>query len=166
MENWNVEEIRMKFRPETVKLLLVGESPPSGDEFFYNDGKMTTYTSKSFQKALKITFSDNQEFLKVFKAKGCYLEDLCHEPIDKLAKKEREDKLRRAVPGFSEIIKSLEPPVLVIVLKKIEPFVREAIAQSGVNTTVYTIPFAGNGHQNKYMNELHKIIQQHFVEET
>ena len=44
---------------------------------------MTGYTAKAFEKVHGVSFRDDkQEFLQYFKKCGCYLDDLCHEPVD------------------------------------------------------------------------------------
>jgi len=50
---------------------------------------MTTFTSRAFEKVFNRVFSDTSSFLKFFQNSGCYLEDICLEPVDKLPPKER-----------------------------------------------------------------------------
>lgn len=160
------ESIREQYRPERVKLLLVGESPPSNGRFFYQRSAMTTFTSRPFEKVFDVQFLDNQEFLQFFKEKGCFLEDLSHDPVDKLPKKEREERLQAAVSDFAETINTINPPVVAIVLKKIEQFVKEAISESGLSPMTYTLPFPGNGYQNEYIDALIPIVAEHVAEQT
>jgi len=89
----DTEKIRQRYAPDKIKLLLIGESPPDSGEFFYVKSNMTTYTSRAFKKAHGIKFIDNTEFLKYFKDCGCFLDDLCHTPVDKSQNKEREKGL-------------------------------------------------------------------------
>ena len=47
----DTEKIRISYKPENIKLLLVGESPPASGEFFYVKSLMTVYTSRAFERA-------------------------------------------------------------------------------------------------------------------
>jgi len=157
----DTEKIRQSYAPERIRLLLIGESPPVSGEFFYVKSNMTTYTSRAFKRAHGITFKDNAEFLKYFMNCGCFLDDLCHKPVDKLPNNEREKELKRCIIPLSERIRKFNPPVIAIVLKKIETYVREAINKSGCTPEIYVLPFPGNGWQNKYFAGLSEIILKH-----
>ena len=87
----DTEKIRISYKPENIKLLLVGESPPAGGEFFYVKSLMTVYTSRAFEGVF------NQSFTNV-----------------------------AAYP-------------------------------------IYTLPFPGNGHQNKFIQEFSNILEKHYV---
>lgn len=162
----DTESIRQSYRPSKVRLLLVGESPPASGKFFYVKSSMTTYTAQAFQKAHGTRFLDNREFLEYFKAYGCYLDDLSHTPVDNLPKGQREEGLNACIGGLAQRIQEMNPDVLVIALKKIEHYVREAVYRSGREPEVFVLPFAGNGHQGKYINELCEIICMHLPTQT
>ncbi len=159
----NIEKIRNTFLPKKVKILLIGESPPKRGGFFYVKSAMTTFTSRPYEQAFNITFSDPQTFLEHFRDSGCFLDDLSHEPVDHLPKTKREEALIKEIPHLANRLKNWEPSVICIILKKIENHVQEAINLSGIKTTVYTLPFPGNGHQGKYIDKMTIIIQDHLV---
>ena len=89
----DIEELREKFKPETVRVLLVGESPPAEGTFFYDRSLMTTYTKKAFEAALGQSFPSDAEFFEHMRQTGFYLEDLSQVPVDKLPPSERKAKL-------------------------------------------------------------------------
>ena len=159
--NMNLEAVRQRYRPRKVRLLLVGESPPASGKFFYLKSAMTTYTARAFEKAQGSEFSSTEEFLTHFKDCGCYLEDLSHSPVDHLQPKERNERLREEIDHLAERIKALNPSTVVIVLKRIEGYVREALQRSGCPATVYVLPFPGNAHQRKYISKLADVIREH-----
>lgn len=158
-----IEEIRQRFIPEKVRLLLIGESPPAKGSFFYVKSNMTNFTAKAFEKTHGIAFRDHAEFLMYFKGLGCFLDDLSHKPVDDLPKDEREETLRCCVTPLSERIRTFDPPVIAIVLKKIEHYVREAVNKSGCTPEILVLPFAGNGHQTKYIEQLSKIVSEYLT---
>ena len=72
------EELRQRFRPAQVRLLLIGESPPVGGSFFYmGNSNLYRHTAEAFSLAYSRSFSSPQEFLDFFRGLGCYLDDLC-----------------------------------------------------------------------------------------
>lgn len=155
----NTEEIRESYKPLNINLLLVGESPPASGGFFYKKSHMTTYTSRAFEKAFGRSFSDHLSFLNFFRDKGCYLEDLSHIPVDDKPSSERKKILQDSIHNFSLCLKQDNPQIIVIVLKKIEGYVKEAIDLAKITCPVYTLPFPGNGHQNKFIHELTDILE-------
>ena len=128
----DTETIRNSFRPRTIRLLLIGESPPANGQFFYVKSKMTSYTASAFEKAHNLKFSkkDQTQFLEHFKACGCYLDDVAHLPVDKFDASKREQVLAESVSELVVRLKLYRPEAIAIVLKKVEPHVRIAVVQS------------------------------------
>jgi hypothetical protein len=157
-ETMDTELIRQLYRPSDIRLLLVGESPPASKKFFYVKSAMTKHTAQAFKKAYGASFRDDEEFLHYFKICGCYLDDLCHDPVDDLPKAQREECLKTSIDGLAQRICEMNPSVLAIVLKKIERYVQEAVCKSGRQPKVFVLPFPGNGHQTKYINQLCEIL--------
>lgn len=157
----DTEALRKFYKPDLIKLLFIGESPPASGKFFYHKGSMTTFTSRAFEKVFDRVFSDTSSFLRFFQHSGCYLEDICLEPVDKSPPKERAMMLKDAIEYFSSRLKEYSPEAIVIVLKRIESHVKEALRKAKISCPVYTLPFPGFGHQKNYIRELRKILQSH-----
>ena len=159
----DTEDIRNSFRPKKIRLLLIGESPPSGGKFFYVHSPMTSYTARAFEKAHKRDFSsqDQTEFLEYFKTCGCYLDDVCHFPIDGFDDEKRKQALAENVPALTARLKDFRPEAIAIVLKKVETHVRVAIVLAEIKPEVFVLPFPGHGHQGKYIDLLEKIVKEH-----
>ena len=122
---------------------------------------MTTFTRLAFERAHSTSFWDNETFFRYFQAAGCYLDDLCHEPVDKMPKAQREAQLIASIDGLAQRLREKNPAIVAIALKKIEPYVRAAIELSGIRPLdVAVLPFAGNGHQGKYIDGQSRILRQ------
>ena len=81
LEREDLEEIRDKYRPKTISILFIGESPPAGGTFFYlANSNLFRYTYEAFRLEFKQMIGDEIEFLNFFKQNGCFLDDLCLEP--------------------------------------------------------------------------------------
>ena len=154
----HTELIRQSYRPSHIRLLLVGESPPASKKFFYVKSAMTKHTAQAFKKAHGASFRDDEDFLHYFKRCGCYLDDLCHNPVDDLSKPKREERLKASIDGLAQRIREMNPSVLAIALKRIERYVQVAVHRSGRQPRVFVLPFAGNGHQTKYVDQLREIL--------
>jgi len=103
---------------------------------------MTTYTKKAFQIAQGVEFKDNLEFFDHLVKCGCYLDDICHTPVDHLPKSEREAMLNDNIDDLSNRIKRMNPDVVLIMLKKIKNHVKEALIKAGIKPHIYVLPFA------------------------
>lgn len=157
----SIEKIRESYRPEDIKILFVGESPPESGDFFYVDGIMTKFISKPFEFKFNIQFNNNQDFLSFFKEQQCYLDDLCLEPIDKVSPSKRRLMSKENVLPFSQRLSSMQPIIVISILKRIEKYVIEAIELSGVKTQFYSVPFPGFGNQNRFKDEVLGILEKH-----
>jgi hypothetical protein len=127
---------------------------------------MTTHISKAFTKVFNKSFNDDLSFLRYFQHKGCYLDDLSLIPVNDMPGPERINTLINSVEGLAQRIKSYNPKAIVIVLKKIDTYAKRAIELAQVKCTVYTLPFPGNGHQNKFIEEFCPILNEYIREKT
>jgi hypothetical protein len=157
----DTETLRKSYKPDQIKLLFIGESPPQSGNFFYHKSSLTSFTSRAFEKVFDRVFSDIHSFLIFFRLSGCYLEDICLEPVDKLPPKERTMMLKDSIEYFSRRLKEYSPEAIVIVLKRIESPVKQALRKAKISCPIYTLPFPGFGHQKIYIRKLRKILKNH-----
>ena len=61
----DTEKIRKLFKPDRIKLLLVGESPPASGKFFYSKSPMTLYTSSTFEKVFSLSSTVSADFSRL-----------------------------------------------------------------------------------------------------
>ena len=141
-------------------MLLIGESAPVRGSFFYIKGALTTYTARAFEKNYGIKFRDHSDFFNFFRKCGCYLDDLCLIPVNAMTPKKREQALKEGIKPLSQRILEARPKIVVSVLRKIEPYVREAVKLTGLEVIFFVLPFPGNGHQNMYVDGLSNILRQ------
>jgi hypothetical protein len=55
-------------------------------------------------------------------------------------------------------IAEYQPLAIVVLLKKIEPIVRDAKKAAGSTATIYSVAFPGNGHQGKFLDQMRDIV--------
>jgi len=160
-----IETIRKSFRPKKIRILLIGESPPSSGKFFYTGSPMTTYTARAFEMAHGKRFQDQGEFLAYFKESGCYLDDFSTTPLNRLSKIDREKFLFKKIDSLADRIRHANPEVIVILLRRIEDLARLAIEKSNSRSPVFVTPFPGQGYQNDFINCLSAIIKNYVPSE-
>jgi len=146
-----LEKIRESYKPKKVKVLFVGESPPSKGTFFYNsDSNLYKCIHKAFRNIYGAKCGEGIEFLKFFKELGCYLDDLSHETINNEIPTERIRFRNNGIGPLAKLIREMQPKVIIIVMKEIEPEVKSAVNQSGLsNVLIHITPFPAFTERNK-----------------
>ena len=156
------ERIRQEFRPERTRLLFVGESPPASGRFFYfGAGIVFASTQRAFAKAFRTSFASPEEFFCLFQRTGCYLDDVSHKPVDDLARFERKRAIDGCIDTFAQRLRDMKPEAIVIILKKIETAVATAASLADIpHERLTVLPFPGNGHQKRYVDQLVAFLEQ------
>ncbi len=143
-----------------MKVLFVGESRPAQGTFFYAaDSTLSRYTAGAFEKAFRVHFRDHLEFLRYFMESGCYLTDMCVEPVNRV--KEGNERLalcRRGIPRLTDDLRRWNPGAVVTIKKTLGPLVDLAIVASAVECKNYVLPFPAMGHQGRYERELTETL--------
>jgi hypothetical protein len=127
--------LRKRYRPDPpIRLLMIGESPPRGDNFFYLcQGAVYQHTQSVFERVFgEECVSQGEDFLRWFQAKGCYLEDLCEESTNGMQWESlaRKDAWQKGIPRLGAKIGNLKPAAAFVFVKGITKYVEQAIAAS------------------------------------
>jgi hypothetical protein len=149
------EQLRHSYKPDKIRVLFVGESPPAGGTFFYKaDSNLYHFTQRAFSDVFGIAFEDKR-FLDSFKSIGCYLEDLCPTAINITNKAERKRQWVAGVESLTKRIRAASPQAIVTVMRAIAPHVNKAACKAGVDSTrICSLPFPTFGHQQSYLKKL------------
>lgn len=132
--------------PEKVRVLFVGESPPASGRNFYA-------ADSGLYRAIRAAFAGhvpgfaegiaNDAFLSAFRDAGCYLVDLCTEPVDRLPGRDRRLACESAEPGLAEVVDRLQPVSIITVVRSIQPNVTRALAMARWNGPRFDLPYPG-----------------------
>ncbi len=142
------EELRLSFRPDRVRVLFIGESPPASGRFFYaRDSGLYRAMREAFQLADASIGDEN--FLAAFQASGCYLVDLCADPVDRLKAKARRAACVAGEASLGRTVAELRPAVICVLLRSIGLNVAEAIARAGWRGEVIQPPYPGRWVQHR-----------------
>lgn len=153
------EQLRSRYKPDEVRVLFVGESPPAGGTFFYAaNSNLYLATEEGFLGAMPRL--RDRPFLKSFQSLGCYLDDLCLVPVNKLPKREKREKRKEGELALARRMKRLSPRAIVVVVLGIVPNVRRAASQAGLaDVPIHGLPFPGQWHRQRYVDELSELVR-------
>jgi len=123
-------------------MLFIGESPPASGRFFYRrDSGLYRAMLAAFQKSDPGVSEEN--FLATFEAAGCYLIDLCPEPVDNLDPAARRVACRASERSLARNIAQLQPVAIITVVRSIEGNVLEAASRADWSGEFLYLPYPG-----------------------
>jgi hypothetical protein len=154
------EAVRRSYRPTATRILFIGESPPASGRFFYcRDSGLYRAMLELFQTADPRISSDT--FLEKFKECGCYLIDLCDEPVDKLPAAERRQAHVEGERTLSTRISRMNPEVIISLARSIRSNIDTAITTSAWQGAIVDVPYPGRWihHRRKFIASLLPIAK-------
>ena len=123
-------------------MLFVGESPPAGKTFFYwGNSKLFNCTQKAFQIVYGSSCGNGDDFLKFFRTLGCFLDDLCAEPVNRLEASVKKQKRMEGICSLRSRLALMDPAAIVVVMKDIQKPVQQAMELVHINYQPYVLPF-------------------------
>lgn len=157
--NWKA--LRTQYKPQRVKVLFIGESPPAGDTYFFaGNSNLFRATRNAFEKFLSRRFNSPDAFLRFLCKQGFFLEDLCSEPVNRVSSRERRQLRREAIPSLSARLESCGPKAIVVVMKGIKKQVTVAVSAAALrNLPLFSLPFPAFSHTGKYEVELYAALR-------
>lgn len=146
------------YRPETVKLVIVGEAPPPERFFYFGDSLFFRYLARAFAPlAGEETANDPGRFLALYRALGGWRTDVCDEP--QRASKGGADDVSAHMDAFAarwERLPFAEEPLVVVSPKRLLPALPPAI-QARVTSTVPP-PGQWNAHRQAFLREMERLL--------
>lgn len=152
----DTESLRNLHRPPEIRVLLLGESEPNGGDFFYLE-KGSFY--RNIKNCIWPIIKKSDDFLADFVGCGIYLDDLVLEPVDHLSHTERSAKSVEAVESLARRLIEYKPEIVITLMKGISKYVVRAFVLADCKATLHTLPFPGNGHQNKFKHQIIEIFE-------
>lgn len=173
------DEVRQKYRPAHIKVLLIAESPPpapdvqSSRQFYYTDrirkdDRLFVNTIRAlYPETLEISEAELEEakeaWLQRFKSDGWYMIEALEDSQEhEVTKKQRQQRIHEVLPRLLERVKELAEPGTKIILIKSNVFdvASEPLKQAGyhvLNTELVDYP--GRFNQRAYREKIAKLIQ-------
>jgi len=142
------ETVRRLFRPRRVRLLFVGEAPPHSGRFFYTRNSGLYRAMRDAFRSLDPTI-DEDKFLAVFKTTGCYLIDLCPEPVDRLDSGSRKAARHAGEASLSQEIALMWPAAIAPVLRSVAENVSRAASNVDWHGQMIHLPYPGRWYRHR-----------------
>lgn len=155
------ERLRRRYRPNHVRILFVGEAPPASGRFFYQgDSGLYRAVRDTFMAAFPSISKD--DFLGKFCALGCYLVDLCGQPVDHLASGARMSVCGAGEVHLARTIRALRPMVVVTLVRSIRNSVGRAQRMAGWTGLHLELPYPGRWkhHRVEFQRQLTPVLLQ------
>ncbi|MEM2102127.1 MAG: hypothetical protein QXM22_01270 [Candidatus Bathyarchaeia archaeon] len=167
--------VRNNYKPSKIKFLLVAESPPAFEGYFYLDSATgRDYLFKETMKAIGLFPEDKRmqrgfdkrPLLKEFQRRGFFLIDVSYKPVNSMTRRKRRLVIREAIPRLVAETVELNPERIIIVKASIYDDVKDALEKAGFAAKILnkrTLPFPSHGHQKVYRQMLrgflHHLLQ-------
>lgn len=156
------ETLRRRYRPNDLRILFIGESRPAcGTFFFAADSNLFLSTEAAFRRVYGECFQPGIHFLNFFRSVGCYLEDLCLEPVNNLASTARRAAHRVAINHLANRLDGHHPHTIIVVgrSRSLCRSVGMALTEAGLQDVLrFELPFPAMSHQTRYISELSALI--------
>lgn len=172
------DEVRKKYRPTHIKVLLIAESPPpapevqSSRQFYYTDrirkdDRLFVNTIRAlYPETLESTEAqleeEKEQWLQRFKDDGLYMIEALEDSQEhEVTKKQRQERINAVLPRLLERVKALAEPGTKIILIKSNVFdvAAEPLRQAGyivLNTELVDYP--GRFNQRAYREKIAALI--------
>ena len=142
------ERLRRRHQPAAVHVLFVGESPPASGRFFYQqDSGLYRAVLATFQSVEPSVAPES--FLSRFAGAGCYLVDLCPQPVDRRNRASRREACRAGEVSLANTISRLRPATIVSVVRSIEDNVVRAAARARWCGEFIRLPYPGRWQRSR-----------------
>ena len=154
------EALRETFCPARIRILFVGEAPPVSGRFFYSANSGLYRAMRDVFKAVNASIND-ENFLSLFQASGCYLTDLCPKPVDHLDPGSRRRARIAGEALLSETLIRLRPEKIAPVLRAIVSHVANAASRANWRGEIIELPYPGRWyrHRAEFVKALEPTIQ-------
>ena len=155
------EALRRRYKPDEVRILFIGEAPPRSGRFFYR-GNSGLYRAvrDTFLTAFSTLTAD--KFLEAFQASGCYLVDLCGQPVDHLLPKVRATICSDGEGRLEHAVRCLRPKVVVTLVRSIRGSVEQVLAKAGWSGIRLEPPYPGRWkhHRVEFQRQLVPLLME------
>jgi len=173
--NGAYKEYAIRFLPDEIRYLLIGESPPftpsqENLRYFYNyksrSGRQILLSSVSFSFLDKKFYSkrDNREvYLEELMKEGVFLLDATYEPINQIKdKKLRRSEIISAYPQLKKNINDLpmkEGAKILLIHRNVIEAIGGALREDFANYKIYDIAFPRYHNDEEFKSRIKRVVE-------
>jgi recombinational DNA repair protein RecR len=134
MEFADLQALKAQYKPNQIKILFIADGIPVKDRYFYlKNSNMYKAVKEAFTRVFG-DFNSDDEFLAFFKEMGAYFENLSTVLIKTLPPTEQRKARQEGVQPLAERMSKIQPRLIIISLKVIEKYAREAIKLADIKS--------------------------------
>lgn len=126
--------LKQQYKPQKTEVLFIADGLPVNERYFYLKNSNIYRAVKTAYSQVFGEFKTDDEFLEFFKEMGCYFDSITNMPIKHMPPAEQRKARQEGIEPLAQRIAQMQPRLIIISLKVIEKFAREAISLSGVDT--------------------------------
>ena len=155
-----IDALRLRYKPEHVRTLFVGESSPAqGTHFYRANSNLFRATRDAYADALGgDAVPAGEAFLAFLMDHGAWLVDLVDQPVNRLSSADRRAAVEAGVARLAAVIASEGPQQIVVVKRDIADAVRRALALSEVDASLLVLPFPVRQWARAYRRDLSQFL--------
>jgi hypothetical protein len=157
--------LRRVYEPQTLKLIIVAESPPISGRYFYNpDGAITEpLFAALIMKQLNLSPGTKEAGLRAFQGRGWLLVDATYEPVNKLTDAGRNNVIHRDYPSLRHDLRQLtgkQAIPLVLLKANVCRTLQPKLIADGFNVINQreVVYFPSNGRQNEFHKQFADLL--------
>ena len=157
--------LRRQYEPESIKLIIIAESPPASGRYFYDPkGVLTEPLFAALMEHLRLSPDNKENGLREFQRRGWVLADATYKPVNTLNDSDRNKVIARDYPLLRGDLESLTPdhltPLVLIkanVCRTLEP----KLVDDGFNVINHgrVIYFPSTGQQGEFRRQFGAVLK-------
>jgi len=157
--------LRRQYEPESVRLVIVAESPPASGLYFYDPtGVPSESLFAAFMRQLRLSLITKEAGLREFQRRGWVLVDATYQPVNALSDAARNKLIARYYPLLRDDLAKLLPDrsvPLVLIKANVCRILGPKLAEDGFNVlnggrVVY---FPSHGQQRKFAQQFSAVLK-------
>jgi len=159
-ESRAIRRLRADYRPEVVRVLLVGESAPAGGTHYYlANSILFSAVRQAFTLVYGARTPLGEEFLGLARDAGVWLVDLAAEPVNHMAPTDRRRLVKAGARRVTRQIRETSPQFVVAIKATIAGAVAECVERSGSTAELVALPFPAMQGRWRFVEGLATVIR-------
>jgi hypothetical protein len=160
-------DLRHRYEPRNVKLVVIAESPPASGRYFCDStGSPSEALFAALMKQLRLSPTTKEEGLREFQQSGWLLVDATYEPVDKVTRSRRDKIIDRDYPLLRDDLAALvsdRSTPLILIKENVCRILEPKLTHDGFNVLNRgrVIYFPASGRQKDFFRQFGAILDSH-----
>ncbi len=153
------EALRERYRPATIRVLMLGESRPAGGTFFYRADSHLFYATREAWVLAHGSAGYGTDFLDQLKDAGIWLYDLAAAPVNRMSGRPRREVVASRTAELVELLRAANPLQVIAIKRSLEPAARAAMASAGLDLErLLVVPFPLYQWRAEYLERMSEVF--------